>query len=172
MFHSKVFTPLTVLAVVKYIFLGVGIALLVTVIGLMVYTRYQVGSNRPMTVVIDFYFSSTSAMTECCLFQSMQPMKLHHSLSETSVTKYTLINSFLFQQSFSVQNKSIYILLAKILLVTRSVLLTYFLILFLISNKSTHTNSSKREGRLWNYWLPIAGNQRSLLMIFIIKPNK
>jgi hypothetical protein len=63
MFHSKVFAPLTVLAVVKYIFLGLGIALLVTVIGLMVYSRYQVGSNRSMTLVIDFPFSSTSAMT-------------------------------------------------------------------------------------------------------------
>jgi hypothetical protein len=41
MFYKKVFRPLTVLAAFKYIFLIIGIALLVTVVGLVIYKRYQ-----------------------------------------------------------------------------------------------------------------------------------
>ncbi len=42
-FHKKVFIPLTMLTVIKYIVLAIGITLLMTVIGLMVYKQYKVG---------------------------------------------------------------------------------------------------------------------------------
>jgi hypothetical protein len=42
MFHTKVFAPLMILSVFKYIFLAIGIILFITVIGLVVYKRYKV----------------------------------------------------------------------------------------------------------------------------------
>jgi hypothetical protein len=42
MFHTKVFKPLTILSVFKYIILIIGIALFITVIGLVSYKRYQI----------------------------------------------------------------------------------------------------------------------------------
>jgi len=48
MFHKKVFVPLIVLTVIKYIFLGIGIAIVMTVIGLVVYSRYRKNTTDPV----------------------------------------------------------------------------------------------------------------------------
>ncbi|CAF3768756.1 unnamed protein product [Rotaria sp. Silwood1] len=49
MFHKKVSVPLTVLMILKYIFLAIGILLFITVISLLVYSRYK---NNQTDVVI------------------------------------------------------------------------------------------------------------------------
>ena len=69
MFRTKVFVPLTALAVIKYIFLALGIALLVTVVGLVAYSRYQVSSACSMNLVIHLHSSSTSEITQYWWFQ-------------------------------------------------------------------------------------------------------
>lgn len=62
MFHKKVSVPLTVLAVLKYILLTVGILLLlITVIGLALYKRPQ---SSPLVVAIPVPTDETTPLLE------------------------------------------------------------------------------------------------------------
>ena len=60
MFHKKVFVPVTVLSVFKYLFLSIGILLILTVIGLIIYKQ------------------KTKTFQQKSLLKQLLPMKLRH----------------------------------------------------------------------------------------------